>query len=118
MGLLDRLRKKPPSPVDQDRLILRQLQGVGADLTRPRHVLYFLYFDDEAGARAAATAAEKAGYEASVTPPSEVVSQWSMQAESTRVVDYTNVAGFRALFERIAEENRGEYDGWEAAAKP
>jgi hypothetical protein len=119
MGFLDRFKKKPPPPPPElDRLILRQLQGLGADLTRPRHVLHFLYFAEEAGAREAAEAVESAGYEVTLTRPDETVAQWSIKAESTRVVDYSNVAGFRALFERIAETHRGEYDGWEAAAEP
>ena len=118
MGFRDRLRKKRPPPAELDRNILRQLQGLGADLTRPRHLLHFLYFDDETHARAAAAGAETAGYEVSVTPPDETVPQWAVRAESTRVVDYTNVAGFRTFFERLADQHSGEYDGWEAASKP
>jgi hypothetical protein len=41
-----------------------------------------------------------------------------VRAETTRVVDETNVDAYRALFARIAAEHGGEYDGWEAAAKP
>lgn len=98
--------------------MLRQLERGGADLTRPRHVLHFLYFSDEEHARQAAEEAEHAGYDVSLTAPDEAVAQWSVRAESTRVVDFTNVAGFRAFFARIAAANGGEYDGWEAATKP
>jgi Regulator of ribonuclease activity B len=118
MRFRPRLRKKRPPPDELDRIILRQLQGAGVDLTRPRHVLHFVYFASEADAREAAAAAESAGYEVAVTEPSEEIEQWGVRAESTRVVDYTTVAGFRSFFERIAEEHGGEYDGWEAASEP
>jgi Regulator of ribonuclease activity B len=117
MGFL-RPRRKHPPPEELDRINLRQLEGVGADLTKPRHVLHFLYFAHETNAREAAAAAEHVGYEVTVTAPGEARERWTLRAETTRVVDFTNVAGFRALFERIASEHDGEYDGWEAASKP
>ena len=118
MGFLDRLRQKPPPAPELDRLILRQLQSLGADLTRPRHLLHFLYFADEASAKLASQAVESAGHEVTLTAPDEKVTQWSVRAEATRVVDHSNVGGFRAQFEQVAAEHGGEYDGWEAAAEP
>ena len=120
MGFLDRLltTRAPASGADTDRLVLRQLEGLGADLTQARHVLHFLYFSTEAEARGAADGIEKGGYEVTVTPPDENVAQWSVRAEATRVVDATTVAGFRESFERVATACQGEYDGWEAAAQP
>jgi Regulator of ribonuclease activity B len=44
--------------------------------------------------------------------------QWSLRAEGQRIVGAETIAAFRAWFERIAAEHGGEYDGWEAAAKP
>ncbi len=118
MGLLDRLRKDPPSPAELDELSLKQLRAAGADLGRARHVLHFLYFDDEPAARAAATEISEAGYDATVAEPDEQIAQWSVRAESTRVVDETTVHAFRPWFERVAAEHGGAYDGWEAATKP
>jgi hypothetical protein len=55
-GLFGRLlRRRAPgdaAAVDQD--VVRQLRGLGADLTRPRHVRHFLYFEEEGFARRAA----------------------------------------------------------------
>ena len=118
MGFLDRFKQKPPPAPELDRLILRQLEARRADLTKPRHVLHFLYFADEVAARGAASAVEESGYAVTVTPPDERVAEWSVRAEATRCVDYSNVAAFRAQFERVAAEHGGEYDGWEAAAEP
>jgi len=79
VSFLDRLRKAgAPAPgAETDRLVLRQLEGRGAGLTQPRHVIHFLYFHDEADARGAVDVIEKAGYQLTVTPPDENIAQWS-----------------------------------------
>jgi Regulator of ribonuclease activity B len=118
VGFLDRLRQKRPPDPELDRVILAQLRALGADLAHPRHVLHFLYFPDETSAKSASTAVERAGYEATVTPPGEGSAQWSVRAEATRVVDESTVDAYRAQFEQIAFGHGGEYDGWEAAAEP
>jgi regulator of ribonuclease activity B len=116
--LLRRFRPKPPPGPELDRLSLKELRGRGADLTRPRHVLHFLYFADESAARRAAEAVAAAGYEVSVIGPDERVSEWGVRAETTRVVNESTVHAFRSWFQQVAAEHEGEYDGWEAAAKP
>ena len=120
MGLLDRIRNKgaPATPQEADQLVLRQLAGRGADLAQPRHVIHYLYFAGEADARRAAEAIGKSDWEAMVSPPDETISEWSVRAEGYRVIAAPTVEAFRAWFEQIAEESHGEYDGWEAAAKP
>ena len=120
MGFLDRIRNKgaPATPAEADQLVIRQLEGRGADLTKPRHVIYYLYFAAEADARQAAAVIEQAGYEAAVSAPDGTIEEWSVRAEGYRVVGASTVEAFRAWFEQIADESRGEYDGWEAAAKP
>ena len=120
MGFVDRfLRQKPPATTEElDRIVLRQLRARGADLASPRHVLHFLYFQDEADARAAAAEIRASGYEAAVAPPVDAGEPWSVRAEATRIADFTTVPAYREQFERVAAEHRGEYDGWEAAAEP
>jgi predicted metal-dependent phosphoesterase TrpH len=120
MGFLDRVRDAgaPTTPAEADRLAVRQLEGRGADLTQPRHIIHVLYFPDETDARRAADEIERAGYETTVALPGEPVREWSVRAEANRVVAANTVEAFRAWFEQIATEFRGEYDGWEASAKP
>jgi hypothetical protein len=120
VGLLDRLlRGTPPAtPAEADRIAVLQLQGIGADLARPRHVLHFLTFPDEASARGAAAELERAGYRATVDPPDDAEPEWSVRGEGARVVSLTTVEAFRSWFEKIATEFGGGYDGWEAAPKP
>jgi hypothetical protein len=119
MAFLDRIRYRgaPKTPEDADRLALRQLAGRGADLSKPRHVVHYLYFASERQARDAADAIGDV-WRAQVEPPTEATGQWCVKADGTRTIGPEIVSGFRAWFERLAREHGGEYDGWEAAAKP
>ena len=106
------------SPQEADALAIRQLAGRGADLAQPRHVIHFLYFADEGDARSAAELARDSGWDVAVEAPGERVKDWTVRADATRVVSSATVGSFRAWFEGVAAEHRGEYDGWEASAKP
>jgi Regulator of ribonuclease activity B len=120
MGFLDRIRNQraPRTTQEADSLALRQLTGRGADLAQARHIVHFLYFPGEASARAAADTIADASWTAAVEPPSETIAEWSVRADGHRTVGPETVAAFRSWFEDIAAEHGGEYDGWEAAAKP
>jgi hypothetical protein len=120
MGFLQRFRKPNPfrDPTELDKLSLRHLEKLGADLALPRHVIHFLYFDDEDDARRAAAEVPGAGWHATVEAPSDSTPQWLVRADANRVVDARTVESYRAWFEQLATTCNGEYDGWEAAAKP
>jgi len=120
VGFLDRIRNQgaPLTPQETDQLVLRQLTARGADLTKPRHVIHYLYFADESDARGAADLIEQAEWDTTVSPPDEKIVDWSLQAEGYRVIGTATVEAFRAWFEQIAAEYEAEYDGWEASAKP
>jgi hypothetical protein len=113
------LRGTPPrDPAALDQLVVRQLESLGCDLSQPRHVRHFLYFERESLARRAAQEIELADFEARVDPPSETVPVWTVVAEGYRVIGRETVPGFRAWFEQVAVDCHGEYDGWEPATKP
>lgn len=120
MGLLDRIRNlgAPATPEDADRLALRQLEGLGADLARPRRIVHFLSTPVEQDAQAAAVAARELGYGVTIDAPSEAGADWTVRASGDRVVHASTIGAFRAAFERIAEETGTTYDGWEASPKP
>lgn len=117
--LVDRFRYggAPKTPEDADRLALRQLAGRGADLTRPRHVIHYLYFPSEGDAHEAAVSIGDA-WKTQVDPPTEEAGQWCLRADGNRTLSYETVAAFRSWFGELAERHHGEYDGWEASAKP
>jgi hypothetical protein len=117
--LIDRIRQggAPKTPEEADSLALRQLAGRGADLSKPRHVIHFLYFASERDAHAAIEVIGDV-WKTELEPPTEAVEHWCVKADGNRTVGPQTVAAFRSWFETIAADHRGEYDGWEAAAKP
>lgn len=117
--LIDRIRYggAPKTPADADRLALRQLAGRGADLSKPRHVIHFLYFASEQDAHAAMETIGDA-WKTALEAPGESIDQWCVKADGNRTLSYETVPAFRAWFDELARRHGGEYDGWEAAAKP
>jgi hypothetical protein len=118
-SLIDRIRYggAPKTPEEADRLALRQLAGRGADLSKPRHVIHFLYFTTEHEAREAMEAIGDA-WKTTIEPPNGAIEQWCVRADGDRTIGPDIIPGIRAWFEKLAAEHGGEYDGWEAAAKP
>lgn len=87
-------RKRDTDPVDpndrsatsglkyKDLAVLDQLVKAGADLTEPRHVLYYLYFSSRSVADAAAEEASDNGFGADVREPlPQYPDQWSVICE-------------------------------------
>jgi hypothetical protein len=120
VAFLERMmRGKPPSdPARIDQIVVKQLRSLGADLSQPRHVRHFLYFELQSYAERAAEEIERADYTTSITAPSGEVPVWTVVAEGYRVIGTETVPGFRAWFEHVASEHKGEYDGWEPARNP
>ena len=120
MSFLDRmLRGKPPATAAEvDRITLRKLQSMGADLTKPREVLHFLELPSDAAADRAADELERAGYTPTKRAPDEPEAGWTVRAQAVRVVDATTVPAVRAWFEALAARHGGEYEGWEVSPRP
>jgi hypothetical protein len=120
MSFLDRIRyhRAPKTPQEADALALRQLESRGANMTKPRHVVHFLLFDDEASATAASETIRATSWRASVEAPTETRAEWAVRADDERIVSVDTIASYRTWFEQIAAQHHGEYDGWEAKAKP
>jgi Regulator of ribonuclease activity B len=122
MGFLDRFRHpvEDASAADGDQLIVRQLRLLGADLSRPREVLHFVYFPTKEDAEDAATELRDEGYTVEVQPSADADTDppnpWLALARKDAVVDEASVTVIRPRFEALAAERSGEYDGWEAAA--
>jgi hypothetical protein len=129
-GFLDRLRgKKDEEPVDmnarspetglkyKDIALLGQMLKQGADLNKPRHALYYLYFRTQEAADSAAGDSREAGYSCEVREPLPAYpDQWSLVCERRdAVLDIPGVRQADDLFQGIADRFEGEFDGWEAA---
>ena len=125
-------KKKDDEPVDlearspqlgiknKDLQLLGQLMAQDADLTKPRHALYYLYFATRDAADTAAVEGRAAGYACNVREPvAERPDQWSLVCERPdAVLDPASVIAADNLFQGIADRLGGEFDGWEAAATP
>ena len=125
-------KRKDDEPVDpearspelgikyKDLALLGQLLQQGADLQQPRHALYYLYFPSRTAAEAGAEDGRSAGYACEVRDPlPEYPDQWSLVCERPdSVLDPAGVNAADDLFQGIADRLGGEFDGWEAAARP
>lgn len=134
MGIFSKLGsffKRPQEPVDldarapqtgvkyKDLLVLNQLQQAGANLTAPRHVLYYLYFKDCASAETAASAATTKAFETTIREPSlDDATSWTVVCErKSYVLSMEAVRDNTDYFEELAARLGGDYDGWEASAE-
>jgi hypothetical protein len=101
----------------KDIALLGQMLKSGADLSTPRHVLYYLYFSSEQAAETGAGDARSAGYTATGREPlPDYPDQWSLVCEKVdAVLSVDNVREADDLFQGIADRLAGEFDGWEAA---
>jgi hypothetical protein len=122
-------KKKDDEPVDmnarspesglkyKDIALLGEMMKGGADLSRPRHALYYLYFGNREAAEAGAVPARAAGYSCQVRDPLPgYPDQWALICERPdAVLDIPAVIQADDLFQGIADQHDGEFDGWEAA---
>jgi hypothetical protein len=128
MGLFTR-RRRDDQPVDPDErspqlgikykdlMVLGQLQQHGADLTQPRHVIYFCYAPSADVARAMGDEARTRGFDIEVGEPLPgYPDDWPVRCETTTVLRPEVVRDNTDFFEDLAARYGGEYDGWEAAA--
>lgn len=128
MGLFRRRRDNDEAPVDMDAVspvtglkykdiaVLGELMKHGADLTEPRHAIYYLYFPHREPADAAATSAREVLFDVEVRAPRPEVPQWSVVCERHDVVLSPDVViEADRFFQELADTLGGEYDGWEAS---
>jgi hypothetical protein len=103
-----------------DAMILEQLRRAGADLSLPREVIHYLYLPNETAAQTAADRLRPVGFTIEVRPipGAPGPNPWLVQATIEQVLTDDAVATARRLFTQLAVATSGEYDGWEAAAKP
>ncbi len=113
---------KTTTPTDGDNLILQQLTKSGADLSRRREVVHYLYVPTEEASHRATSKLREQGYEVTEKPSADAAEKppnpWLVLARKVTVVNSQSVQEMRVVFEGLAKETRGDYDGWEAAAKP
>jgi regulator of RNase E activity RraB len=98
-----------------DRMIIARLVELGSDLSNPRHIVHYLYFQTLEGRLAAQTLLAESGYQTRFGLTIETdVHPWSLIAERNGILNEDSVSRERSLMNDIAEKQGGYYDGWEA----
>lgn len=129
MGLFKRRRRSDDEPVDpnerspqlglkyKDLFVLGSLRDAGADLSEPRHVVFYLYFPDQASAARAGEVASGQGYSPDVREPlTEYPDQWALVCDRHDTVTSPDfVRDADNFFQALADTHGGEFDGWEAS---
>jgi Regulator of ribonuclease activity B len=100
-----------------DRKVLAQMLQHKADLTRPRHAVFYLYFPNAESAWAASECLSQMDYDARTAAKSTVESEncWPVIAEKVCIVNAETMATERKVLNEVAKEFGGDFDGWEAA---
>ena len=104
---------------DADRKVIAQLVDLGADLSKPRHAIHYMYFDSEAHADTACVELEQMGFAVSAGEELQAESQvlrWPVIAERTEVINEEVILTLREALRQTAQQHGGEYDGWEASS--
>jgi hypothetical protein len=95
--------------------VVKSLLNMGADLTQPRHVVFYLYFSRKSNAVAAAKVLRRRGHQVSVHEPWEKIPQWATIAETrNRAIIPNFLRETVDVCEALADRHDGEFDGWEA----
>ncbi len=105
-----------------DRDVLKALADHGSDLSKPHHIVYWFYFPSRGAANAVATRLKQQGFEIQRISPAPGPwwkrifgsGQWSCVMETHVVPTEETMFRNTDLFNAIAAEFDGEYDGWEA----
>ncbi len=121
---LARLKALLEEQSDGNRQLLDALRNAGADLTKPAHILHYLYFRDREIAEAVAQDLREKGYDPVTVRLSRAQPllrrifgprEYSCIAETRAAPTPENVAETTKLMCTIAVLGRGQYDGWEAS---
>ena len=102
--------------LDADRQTLQRLREAGGDLTKPTEISFYLYFDSEPAAHAAAKMAQTPSLTALVERAADDV-RWICVLEGQMVPALDTIRAESIRLSSLATSLQGEYDGWEAAVR-
>jgi hypothetical protein len=106
----------PIGSQEADDQVFKQLKKVGADLTKPTEVNFYLYLPTREAADRVAAQAEDHLLKATVRPGAgEGQTNWLCFLTGHFVPTDEAIHGYSLRFTEFAKHENGEYDGWEAA---
>jgi hypothetical protein len=100
-----------------DQKTLEQLRTAGSDLSRLHSIHFYLYVPSQRDATAVATTLQARDFNTAVTLGADG-RKWLCLAQKTMTPTIEHLTEARRLFEALATQYRGEYDGWKAAVEP
>jgi len=106
----------PIGSLAADSATLDALRKAGADLTKPTHVLFYLYLPTETAANQAAEMARSTVLTSTVRKAA-TGSQWLCLLEGTMIPSLPDIHAQSQRLAAIVAGLAGEYDGWEAAVE-
>jgi hypothetical protein len=104
----------PVDESDTDQKVLDQLREAGSDLNKPHQMEFLLYFPTEESARTVANRIKAEGFSVEVKRAPQGPS-WLCVAMKRMVPKRAEIAAIGRRFNAIAQEFKGEYDGWETS---
>lgn len=98
-------------PNDPDGHTLKLMHENGADFSKKHGMEFFLYFPDENSAIFAANQIKQLGFEVEISK-NDSDSSWLCSATKMINPGYYALTRLRKIFEQIAAQLNGNYDGW------
>lgn len=103
---------------EQDELAIAKLAQAGADLDAPHTIDHYLYLTDREAAAKVADELRQSGFYVEQRLGADGTN-WLVLASHKKVLTEPTLASSRRFMEAlIAKFGSGEYDGWEADARP
>ncbi|NUU04033.1 ribonuclease E inhibitor RraB [Herbaspirillum robiniae] len=96
----------------QDARVIENLQRSGADLTKTHNIDFFLVFDHESDAVAAAENIRARGYEIANIEKVPKGTQWEVHAKRKMAPEIGAMQAITRDLSSLAANHRGYYDGW------
>ena len=108
-GIFSRCQDKRHADLDQQ--VLDQLKKAGSDLAKPHNIEFFLYFPSEASAKEAAKNIQDNVDSVKVELGADK-KNWLCFANKRMIPEHEKLVALRKLFNEIARNGSGVYDGW------
>jgi hypothetical protein len=100
-----------------DQEALQSLEEAGSDLSKPHPFDFYLYNGEQAGAALICEQLAQDGFQTRVSEGA-IPGEWLCKATQTFVPDLERLADLQVELSKLAEEQGGEYDGWETVVVP
>lgn len=101
-----------------NRSVLENLEKNGDNLTKPREVFHWIYFDNENDLKNYLDLVSKDNFElVNKDFDKDNEHPYRLQIKRIDMVDYNEIDVYTLYLWKLAKENNGKYDGWETSVE-